>query len=102
MGGEDLIMTTSFTGRIVNISPLEQGTSRRGTQYKKIAIKLESEEQFPQQIIVTMLNQRCDEFLQAGFQVGHLVTALLNFRVSTNQDGTREYNEVGCWRMTGQ
>lgn len=92
-------MTTSITGRIVNISPLDQGTSRRGTQYKKISVKLETEEQFPQQLIVTMLNQRCDDFLQAGFQIGHLVTAFLNFRVSQNQDGTREYNEVGCWKM---
>lgn len=93
-------MTTSITGRIVSISPVDEGTSRRGTQYKKISVKLETEEQFPQQLIVTMLNQRCDDFLQAGFQVGHRVTAFLNFRVSTNLEGTREYNEVGCWKMT--
>ena len=92
-------MTTSFTGRIVQISPLEQGTSRRGVAYKKLSVKLETEEQYPQQLIVTLMNQRCDDFKKAGFGMGQQVVAFLNFRVTTSSDGQREYNDISCWRM---
>jgi len=89
-------MNATFTGKITHIFDMENFTTRDGRPFSKRKLLLESEEQYPQRILVTLHNDLATAF---SHSVGDIITAHLSFDVSSNQDHSRHFNEIRCWRI---
>jgi hypothetical protein len=88
-------MALEISGKVVQILDLQSGTSARG-DWKKQNFILETEEQYPRKICVTLWGDRVADI--AGIAVGNeLITASI-FLESREYNGSW-YTDVRAWRI---
>lgn len=88
-------MNVELTGRIALILPLEQGVSKAGNAWRKQVFILETQEQYPRKVAISLLNDNIDKF---PLQVGAVVTA--NLDIESREWGGKWYTEVRAWQVT--
>jgi hypothetical protein len=82
-------------GRIVNILPLQSGTSKAGNEWKKQDFVLETESQYPKKVCMTMWGEKIDQF---AVNEGDKVKAA--FDIESREYNGRWYTDVKVWRIT--
>lgn len=88
-------MNVELTGRITQILPLEQGVSKAGNAWRKQVFILETQEQYPRKVAISLLNDNIDKF---PLQEGKAVTA--NLDIESREWGGKWYTEVRAWQVT--
>ena len=53
-------MNLELTGRITQILPLEQGVSKAGNAWRKQVLILETQDQYPRKVAISLLNDNID------------------------------------------
>jgi hypothetical protein len=88
-------MALDVTGKIVQLLDLQSGTSARG-DWKKQDIILETEEQYPRKICITLWGDRINDI--AGMQVGkELIT--VSVTIESREFNGRWYTDVRAWKI---
>lgn len=89
-------MIDAIAARVVRIFELESFTDREGqTRYSR-QILLETDERFPQRLVVTASKEMASNF---PYPVGSLITAHVSFDAFPSKDETRYFNKIRVWRI---
>ena len=88
-------MNVELTGRITLILPLEQGVSKAGNTWRKQVFILETQDQYPRRVAISLLNENIDKF---PLQAGKVVTA--NLDIESREWNGKWYTEVRAWQVT--
>ena len=88
-------MNLELTGRITQILPLEQGVSKAGNAWRKQVLILETQDQYPRKVAISLLNDNIDKY---SIQVGTVVTAHLD--IESREWNGKWYTEVRAWQIT--
>lgn len=88
-------MNVELTGRIAQIFPIEQGVSKAGNAWRKQVFILETQEQYPRKVAISLLNDNIDKF---PLQVGAVVTA--NLDIESREWNGKWFTEVRAWQVT--
>lgn len=84
----------TFTGRITYIGEVQSFSTSTGT-FNKREVQVETIEEYPSSLVFELTNENATGL---SAQLGQVVTAHLNFRVS--QAGTgRRFNNIRCWNL---
>lgn len=84
-----------FTGLIKYVSPVQTGTSKGGTQWRKLEAVLEEVgQQYPQSIVITQMGDVID---QQRLVVGRVAKVYLGARA--NEHNGRWFNSITCWKV---
>jgi hypothetical protein len=88
-------MALEITGKIVQVLDLQSGTSGRG-DWKKQEFILETEEQYPRKICISLWGDRIGDI--AGIQLGKdLIT--VSVAIESREFNGRWYTDVRGWRI---
>lgn len=88
-------MNLELTGTIVQTLPYESGTSKAGKEWRKVVFILETQDQYPRKVAISLLNDNIDKF---PLQVGKVVTA--NLDIESREWNGKWYTEVKAWQIT--
>ena len=88
-------MNVELTGTIVQMLPYEGGTSKAGKEWRKVVFILETQEQYPRKVAISLLNDNIDKY---AIQVGMVVTA--NLEIESREWNGKWYTEVRAWQVT--
>lgn len=87
----------TFQGKITYISPKTEGTSQAGNAWAKVDIVVtESGTNYPNELLVTAMNDRLDQF--KGIKVGDMVTVDYDLRV--REYNGRRYQNASLYKIT--
>ena len=88
-------MNVELTGRITQILPLEQGLSKAGNAWRKQVFILETQDQYPRKVAISLLNDNIDKL---PLQAGAVVTA--NLDIESREWNGKWFTEVRAWQVT--
>ena len=88
-------MNLELTGTIVQMLPYEGGTSKAGKEWRKVVFILETQDQYPRKVAISLLNDNIDKY---AIQVGMVVTA--NLEIESREWNGKWYTEVKAWQIT--
>ena len=88
-------MNLELTGTIVQILPYESGTSKAGKEWRKVVFILETQDQYPRKVAISLLNDNINKY---AIQVGKVVTA--NLEIESREWNGKWYTEVKAWQLT--
>lgn len=88
-------MNVELTGTIVQKLPYEGGTSKAGKEWRKVVFILETQEQYPRKVAISLLNDNIDKI---PVQVGAVVTASLD--IESREWNGKWFTEVRAWQVT--
>ena len=84
----------NISGIVLNILPLQTGTSKAGNQWKKQDFILETGGQYPRKVCVCLFGDNVDKF---PLQVGQSVTASVD--IESREFNARWYTDVRAWNV---
>nr|DAV29176.1 MAG TPA: Single-strand binding protein-strand binding protein, DNA BINDING.8A [Caudoviricetes sp.] len=84
----------NISGIVLNILPLQTGTSKAGNQWKKQDFILETHGQYPRKVCVCLFGDNVDKFPLA---VGQSVTASVD--IESREFNGRWYTDVRAWNV---
>jgi hypothetical protein len=87
-------MALDITGKIIQVLDLQTGTSARG-DWKKQEFILETDEQYPRKICISLWGDRIGDI--AGAQIGEVVT--VSIAIESREFNGRWYTEIRGWRI---
>jgi glucan biosynthesis protein len=85
-----------ITGRVIEISPMQSGTTQAGKDWEKQDIHVEEECQYPNSLAITFFGEKVKEI--AALSVGELVTIEVN--TSVKEYSGRKFNNINGWKVT--
>ena len=88
-------MNLELTGTIVQMLPYEGGTSKAGKEWRKVVFILETQDQYPRKVAISLLNDNIDKY---AIQAGTVVTA--NLEIESREWNGKWYTEVKAWQLT--
>lgn len=88
-------MNLELTGTIVQVLPYEGGTSKAGKEWRKGVFILETQDQYPRKVAISIFNDNVDKYT---LQVGSVVTAHLD--IESREWNGKWYTEVRAWQIT--
>ena len=88
-------MNLELTGTIVQMLPYESGTSKAGKEWRKVVFILETQDQYPRKVAISLLNDNIDKY---AIQVGMVVTA--HIEIESREWNAKWYTEVKAWQIT--
>ena len=88
-------MNLELTGTIVQMLPYEAGTSKAGKEWRKVVFILETQDQYPRKVAISLLNDNIDKY---AIQVGMVVTA--HIEIESREWNAKWYTEVKAWQLT--
>lgn len=86
----------TFTGIIQSVGEVESQTTQDGKLYNRRKVLLQTVEEFPQSVSLTLSNELATSF---NGQVGQQATAYIKFRTYENKEHTATFNEIKAWRI---
>ncbi len=81
-------------GKVVLVLPQQSGTSQAGNQWKKQEFVIETQEQFPKKICMTLFGDRVDQYPVA---VNDDIVA--NIDIESREYNGRWYTNVNAWKV---
>lgn len=80
-------------GKIIQVLPLQQGTSKAGNPWKKQEYVLETNEQYPRKVKFDFFGDRADQFpLAIGDEV------IVSYDLESREFNGRWYTDVRAWK----
>ena len=83
-----------ITGTIIQIQPLQEGTSKSGNAWKKQDCVLETDAQYPRKICFNLFGDNVDKY---PVQVGQKVTVSID--LESREFNGRWYTDVRAWSI---
>lgn len=83
-----------ITGTIIQMLPLQEGTSKSGNAWKKQDCVLETESQYPRKVCFNLFGDNVDKF---PVQVGQKVTVSID--IESREFNGRWYTDVRAWNI---
>ena len=84
----------SISGIVLNILPLQTGTSKAGNQWQKQDFILETQGQYPRKVCICLFGDNVAKF---PLQVGQSVTVSID--IESREFNTRWYTDVRAWNV---
>lgn len=84
----------NISGIVLNILPLQTGTSKAGNQWQKQDFILETGGQYPRKVCVCLFGDNVDKF---PLQVGQSVTASVD--IESREFNARWYTDIRAWNI---
>lgn len=84
----------NISGIVLNILPLQTGTSKAGNQWQKQDFILETGGQYPRKVCICLFGDNVEKF---PLQVGQSVTASVD--IESREFNTRWYTDVRAWNV---
>lgn len=84
----------NVTGRVLQILPLQQGTSKAGKPWQKQDFILETGGQYPRKVCICLFGDNVAKF---PLQVGQEVTASVD--IESREFNARWYTDVRAWNV---
>lgn len=84
----------NISGIVLNILPLQTGTSKAGNQWQKQDFILETGGQYPRKVCVCLFGDNVDKF---PLQVGQSVTASVD--IESREFNGRWYTDIRAWNV---
>lgn len=84
----------NISGVVLNILPLQTGTSKAGNQWQKQDFILETGGQYPRKVCICLFGDNVDKF---PLQVGQSVTASVD--IESREFNARWYTDVRAWNV---
>ena len=84
----------NISGIVLNILPLQSGTSKAGNQWQKQDFILETQGQYPRKVCICLFGDNVDKFPLA---VGQSVTASVD--IESREFNGRWYTDVRAWNV---
>jgi hypothetical protein len=88
-------MALDLVGKVVQVSPVQSGVSAKG-EWKRQEIILETEEQYPRKISISLWGDRINDI--AGIEIGKDVITL-SVDIESREFNERWYTDVRAWRI---
>ena len=88
-------MNLELTGTIVQVLPYDGGTSKAGKEWRKGGFILETQEQYPRKVAISIFNDNIDKYKTP---VGTVVTA--HIEIESREWNGKWYTEVKAWQIT--
>lgn len=86
--------TLNISGIVLNILPLQTGTSKAGNQWQKQDFILETGGQYPRKVCICLFGDNVEKF---PLQVGQSVTASVD--IESREFNTRWYTDIRAWNI---
>lgn len=84
----------NISGIVLNILPLQSGTSKAGNQWQKQDFILETGGQYPRKVCICLFGDNVEKF---PLQVGQSVTASVD--IESREFNARWYTDVRAWNV---
>ena len=81
-------------GKVILVLPQQSGTSQAGNQWKKQEFVIETQEQFPKKICMTLFGDRVDQYPVA---VNDEIVASID--IESREYNGRWYTNVNAWKI---
>lgn len=88
-------MSLEVKGQLLQILPIQSGTSKAGKEWSKQEFVIETEEQFPKKVCFTLFGDKVS--LLNGISVGNQVE--VSFNVESREFNERWYHNINAWRI---
>lgn len=88
-------MNLELTGTIVQVLPYDGGTTKAGKEWRKGVFILETQDQYPRKVAISIFNDNIDKY---PTQVGTVVTA--HIEIESREWNGKWYTEVKAWQIT--
>ena len=79
----------------MQVLPYDGGTSKAGKEWRKGVFILETQDQYPRKVAISILNDNIDKY---PTQVGTVVTA--HIEIESREWNGKWYTEVKAWQIT--
>lgn len=86
-----------FTGQIKHIGQVEQFNTKDGRHVLSRDVVIETDEQFPRSVCVTLRNDLAQSF---NLNIGQRVRVDFDLYARANKEGNRYFNQLTAWRVT--
>ena len=90
-------MALEITGKVIALLPETNGVSKAGNAWRKREFILETQEQYPKKVAITVMNDKVDDL--SHYVVGNTITASLNLE-SREYEG-RWFSNINAWKLSG-
>lgn len=85
-----------IVGKIIEVCPVQEGTSRSGNPWRKRIYVLETQETYPKKVAFTVFGlDRVDQY--KNVQAGQVMR--VSFDIDSREYNGRWYTDINCWRM---
>lgn len=88
-------MSMDIKGRIVQVLPLQTGTSKAGKEWSKQDFIIETEDQFPKKVCFTLFGDKVS--LLNGISVGTEVEVAFN--LESREFNGKWYSNINAWKL---
>lgn len=88
----------SVSGRIQSILKLESGVSKSGKEWKKREFVVETEDQFPKTVCLTLFGDKLN--LIDGYKMGDAVQ--VDFNLESREFNGRWFHSINAWKISGE
>ena len=88
-------MSMDIKGRLIQILPLQTGTSKSGNSWSKQEFVIETEEQFPKKVCFTLFGDKVS--LLNGLSSGDQVD--VSFNLESREFNGKWYSNINAWKV---
>jgi hypothetical protein len=88
-------MSMDIKGRLIQILPLQSGTSKTGNGWSKQEFVIESDEQFPKKVCFTLFGDKVS--LLNGLSIGNQIEVAFN--LESREFNGKWYSNINAWKV---
>ena len=88
-------MSMDIKGKVIQILPVQTGTSKAGKEWSKQEFVIETEEQFPKNICFTLFGDKLS--LLTGITAGQQVEVFFN--LESREFSGKWYHNINAWKI---
>lgn len=88
-------MAIEISGKLSQILPLQTGSGRNGSDWKKQEFIIETEDQFPKKICMNLWGDKAEDI--KNFNIGQMLKASVN--IESREFNGRWYTDIRAWKL---
>jgi hypothetical protein len=82
-------------GKLIQVLPIESGTSKSGKDWTQQTIIVETGDQYPKKIAIQCASNLMDKI--KDYQIGHTITCQVN--IESRESGGKWYTSIKAWKI---
>jgi hypothetical protein len=82
-------------GKLIQVLPIESGTSKSGKDWTQQTIIVETGDQYPKKVAIQCPEKLIDTV--RNYQIGHTITCQVN--IESRESGGKWYTSVKAWKI---
>lgn len=87
-----------LTGKLIQILPVKEGTTRDGKPYKTVEFIVETAEQYPKKALFRIFGtEKVDNLLKYNHEGDDVV---VSFDINAREYNGRWYNDINAWKVS--